>query len=145
MENVIKILTLLVLGAGQVLTTEDVQLSKNITPSFYNLTLDIDFEKPYFEGTVIIDIDVTGNTTNAITLNGADLNIKHADVYSRNHRTISLTHVSIDPVLPKITLILRDKLVTGEYTINITYHGELAQDGNGLHFVNYTDPLEYPT
>lgn len=49
-------------------------LPANVIPRHYNLTLEPDFEKLTYEGTVIIDLDVVENTT-SISLNTLELDI----------------------------------------------------------------------
>ncbi|PGH27998.1 hypothetical protein AJ80_00253 [Polytolypa hystricis UAMH7299] len=54
-------------------------LPANVKPLHYDLTLEPDFEKYTFEGTVLIDLDVVENTK-SITLNAVDLQIHSTTV-----------------------------------------------------------------
>jgi aminopeptidase 2 len=72
------------LGAEEVRGAMDVSngrqiLPANVKPRHYDLTLEPDFEKFTFEGTVIIDLDVV-ETTKSISLNTLELAIHSTKV-----------------------------------------------------------------
>jgi aminopeptidase 2 len=62
-------------------------LPKNVKPVHYDLTLEPDFEKFTYEGTVTIDLDVAEDTT-SISLNTNELTIHSAQV-SEGDKTVS--------------------------------------------------------
>jgi len=56
-------------------------LPANVIPRHYDLTLEPDFEKLTYEGTVIIDLDVAENST-SISLNTLELDIHSTKIIS---------------------------------------------------------------
>lgn len=56
-------------------------LPGNVIPRHYDLTLEPDFEKFTYEGTVIIDLDVAENST-SISLNTLELDIHSTKITS---------------------------------------------------------------
>jgi aminopeptidase 2 len=56
-------------------------LPANVIPRHYDLTLEPDFEKLTYEGTVIIDLDVAENST-SISLNTLELDIHSTKIVS---------------------------------------------------------------
>lgn len=56
-------------------------LPANVVPKHYHLTLEPDFEKFTFEGTVLIDLDVVEDTT-SVSLNTLELEIHSTKVLS---------------------------------------------------------------
>jgi aminopeptidase 2 len=63
-------------------------LPKNVKPLHYDLTLEPDFEKFTYEGTVTIDLDVAEDTT-SISLNTNELTIHSAKVTGDGDKTIT--------------------------------------------------------
>ena len=61
-------------------------LPANVVPQHYHLTLEPDFEKLTFEGTVVIDVDVAEESS-SIAVNTLELDIHGAKV-SANGQTI---------------------------------------------------------
>jgi aminopeptidase 2 len=61
-------------------------LPANVIPRHYNLTLEPDFEKLIYEGTVIIDLDVAESST-SISLNTLELDI-HSTKITSDSQTI---------------------------------------------------------
>ncbi len=56
-------------------------LPANVIPKHYDLTLEPDFEKLKYEGTVIIDLDVAEDST-SISLNTLELDIHETKILS---------------------------------------------------------------
>ena len=64
-------------------------LPANVVPRHYNLTLEPDFKKFTFQGTVIIDLDVVEDST-SISLNTLDIDIHSTRVSSGSHAVRSV-------------------------------------------------------
>lgn len=58
-------------------------LPTNVIPRHYDLTLEPDFEKFTYEGTVIVDLDVKEDTK-SISLNTLELKIKSTKIISES-------------------------------------------------------------
>lgn len=56
-------------------------LPGNVIPRHYDLTLEPDFEKLTYDGTVVIDLDVVENTK-SITLNTLEIDVHSTKVLS---------------------------------------------------------------
>lgn len=68
-------------SAGMDITKGREILPGNVIPRHYDLTLEPDFKKHTYEGTVIIDLDVVEDTT-SISLNTLELEIHSTKVTS---------------------------------------------------------------
>ena len=68
-------------GGGLDVTKGREILPANVVPKHYDLTLEPDFKKFTYEGTVIIDLDVAEDST-SVSLNTLDLDIHSTKVLS---------------------------------------------------------------
>lgn len=78
-------------SAGMDVTNGREILPANVIPRHYNLTLEPDFKKHTYEGTVIIDLDVAEDTT-SISLNTLELEIHSTKVTSGSEAIRSVMH-----------------------------------------------------
>jgi len=70
-----------VVGSGVDVTKGREILPANVIPKHYDLTLEPDFKKLTYEGTVIIDLEVAEDST-SISLNTLELDIHNTNVLS---------------------------------------------------------------
>lgn len=68
-------------GVGLDVTKGREILPANVIPKHYDLTLEPDFEKSTYEGTVVIDLDVVEDST-SVSLNTLDLEIHSTSISS---------------------------------------------------------------
>jgi aminopeptidase 2 len=68
-------------GGGVDITNGREILPGNVIPRHYDLTLEPDFEKLTYDGTVVIDLDVVENTK-SITLNTLEIDVHSTKVLS---------------------------------------------------------------
>lgn len=81
-------------GSGMDVTQGREILPANVIPKHYHLTLEPDFKKFTFDGTVTIDLDVVEETT-SISLNTLELDIHSTKVLSGS-QTIRSVSISTD-------------------------------------------------
>ena len=76
-------------------------LPTNVVPRHYNVTLEPDFKKLTFDGTVVIDLDVASNS-NSISLHTLELDIHNANITSAGQtiRLVVLDDFSLPPPFP---------------------------------------------
>ncbi len=69
------------------------ELPSSVIPRHYDITLQPDFKKFTFDGTVLIDVDILEDT-NSISLNTLDLDIHSTHVLAESHvvRCVTYTH-----------------------------------------------------
>lgn len=77
-------------GAGMNVTKGREILPANVIPKHYDLTLEPDFKKLTYEGTVIIDLDVAEDSE-SISLNTLDLKIHSTKIISGSRTIRSVT------------------------------------------------------
>lgn len=77
-------------GAGLDVTKGREILPANVIPRHYDLTLEPDFKKLTYEGTVIIDLDVAEDSE-SISLNTLDLKIHNTKIISGSRTIRSVT------------------------------------------------------
>jgi aminopeptidase 2 len=77
-------------GGGVDITNGREILPGNVIPRHYDLTLEPDFEKLTYEGTVVIDLDVVENTK-SITLNTLEIDVHSTKVLSGSQTIRSVT------------------------------------------------------
>jgi aminopeptidase 2 len=80
-----------VAGSGMDVTKGREILPANVIPKHYDLTLEPDFKKLTYEGTVIIDLDVAEDST-SISLNTLELDIHSTKILSGSTTIRSVTH-----------------------------------------------------
>lgn len=76
-------------------------LPANVIPRHYDLTLEPDFEKCTYDGTVVIDLDVAEDTT-SISLNTLELEIHSTKVISGSEtvRSVADQEINITACFP---------------------------------------------
>jgi aminopeptidase 2 len=78
-------------------------LPANVVPKHYNLTLEPDFDKFTFEGTVVVDVDVVEDSS-SISLNSLELEI-HSGKISVNGESIRFVIFLIPRSPPSLALL----------------------------------------
>ena len=108
-------------------------LPTNVVPRHYDLTLEVNFEKFTFDGTVIIDLDVTKDT-DSVSLNTLDLEIHDTSVYAAGGLITSTPTVTYDKDTQTTTIALGKTIVSGKKAqLRHTFTGQLNDNLAGFY------------
>lgn len=88
-------------------------LPTNVIPRHYDLTLECDFDKFTFEGTVLIDLDVAEDSAE-ISLNTLDLDIHSTTIHGPDALEIGSSHLSYNEATQTTTIKLDSRLSKGQ-------------------------------
>ncbi|KAJ4344702.1 Aminopeptidase 2 mitochondrial [Didymosphaeria variabile] len=108
-------------------------LPTNVKPLHYDLTLEPDFEKATYEGSVTIDLDVVENSTE-ITLNTIDLKIHSAKVTSGDKLISSSPELTNDDDAQTTKVGFKDTIPGGaKASLTLTFTGTLNDNMAGFY------------
>lgn len=118
---------------GAVNTQGRVVLPTNVVPKHYDVTLEVDFDKFTFEGTVVIDLDVAKDS-NTISLNTVDIDIHSTSVHADGVLITSSPKLSYDADTQTTTIELGKSISKGQKVqLKQTYTGELNDKMAGFY------------
>lgn len=108
-------------------------LPTNVVPRHYDLTLEPDFEKFTYEGTVIIDLDVTEDTT-SVALNTLQIDIHSTTVSSNGVVVASAPDVSYNEATQTTTVKFDKTIPAGtKAQLKQTFTGTLNDNMAGFY------------
>ncbi|TQB73341.1 Aminopeptidase 2 mitochondrial [Monascus purpureus] len=108
-------------------------LPTNVKPVHYDLTLEPDFEKFTYDGTVVIDLQVAEDTT-SISLNSNEIDIHTATVSAGGSVVASNPEVSIDTTKQVATVKFADTIPAGSSAqLKLTFTGILNDNMAGFY------------
>lgn len=112
------------------------RLSKNVTPSIYDLHIGVSMESLRFSGSETIYIHAN-QPTSAIELHALDLSIYDVHVIEgENELPITATRYNDETQIYTITL--GQSLISGgNYTLKLEFEGEIKDDMKGLYRSSY--------
>ncbi|KAJ9300543.1 hypothetical protein DTO271G3_1707 [Paecilomyces variotii] len=114
-------------------------LPTNVKPLHYDLTLEPDFEKFTYEGTVIIDLDVVEDT-NSISLNSNEIDIHSTTVSAGGAVVTSSPEVTYDQDAQTTTVKFKETIPAGSKAqIKQTFTGQLNDNMAGFYRSSYKD------
>ncbi|KAL1882426.1 Aminopeptidase 2 mitochondrial [Paecilomyces lecythidis] len=114
-------------------------LPTNVKPLHYDLTLEPDFEKFTYEGTVIIDLDVVEDT-NSISLNSNEINIHSTTVFAGGAVVTSSPEVTYNQDAQTTTVKFKETIPAGSKAqIKQTFTGQLNDNMAGFYRSSYKD------
>lgn len=115
---------------------ESWRLPKNVVPSSYDiaLTTNIHTGARAFTGTVNINLAVK-EVTNTIRLHNSNLNIINLMLFY-NSELVASTHLTT-PADEFLTITTTDPLLVGDYTLVITFSGQLGIGTTGFYRSSY--------
>ncbi|RDW77149.1 hypothetical protein BP6252_05202 [Coleophoma cylindrospora] len=124
-------------GSGMDVTQGREILPANVIPKHYHLTLEPDFEKFTFDGTVIIDLDVVEETT-SISLNTLELDIHSTKILSGS-QTISSTPELTYNESTQTTKVAFEKTISpgSKAQMEIKFTGQLNDKMAGFYRSTY--------
>ncbi|KAK5104525.1 Aminopeptidase 2 mitochondrial [Lithohypha guttulata] len=119
--------------AGSINTQGRVVLPTNVVPRHYDVTLEPDFDKFTFEGTVIIDLDVAQDSS-SISLNTNEIEIHTTTVHADGALVTSSPKISYDADTQTSTIDLGHQLKKGQRVqLKHTYTGQLNDNMAGFY------------
>ncbi|KAL9606540.1 MAG: hypothetical protein Q9179_000265 [Wetmoreana sp. 5 TL-2023] len=112
-------------------------LPTNVKPLHYHLTLEPDFEKFSYEGTVFIDLDVTEDTT-SISLNSLEIDIHSTKISAGGSEITSSPKLTYNEDA-QVTTIAFDKPITAGSQAQLmqTFTGQLNDKMAGFYRSSY--------
>ncbi|MFW6174324.1 MAG: M1 family metallopeptidase [Chloroflexota bacterium] len=119
-------------------TANPYRLTRAVTPSRYELTLEPDLDKATFTGVEAIDVQVH-EQTDTITLNAAELELDEAWLESDAAGRTEVTDVSLDEEMERATLKLASPVSPGDHVLRIRFRGVLNDKLRGFYRSRYTD------
>lgn len=127
-------------------TAGSIQISKsreilptNVIPKHYDLTLECDFDKFTFDGTVLIDLDVAEDSAE-ISLNTLELDIHSTTVYGPNGLEIGNPHLSYNEDTQTTKIKFDEKLPRGRKAkLKQTFTGQLNDQMAGFYRASSKD------
>ncbi|KAJ5895099.1 hypothetical protein N7495_006790 [Penicillium taxi] len=112
-------------------------LPTNVKPVHYDLTLEPNFEKFTYDGTVVIDLQVKEDT-DFISLNSNQIDIHSATVLSKDTVVESKPEISINEETQVATVSFKQTLVAGsDAQLKLTFTGILNDNMAGFYRSSY--------
>ncbi|PGH30025.1 aminopeptidase 2 [[Emmonsia] crescens] len=125
-----------VVGGATALAGREI-LPTNVKPLHYDLTLEPDFEKFTYKGTVVIDLD-TVEDTNSISLNSTDIDIHTSAVSANGVEVASNPSVSMNKEKQTATISFDKIIPAGEKAqLKLTFTGTLNDNMAGFYRCSY--------
>lgn len=119
--------------SGSVNVEGRVVLPTNVVPRHYDVTLEADFDKFTFEGTVVIDLDVAEDS-DSISLNTNDIKIHTTTVHADGALVTSSPSISYDEDTQTTTIALGTQIKKGQKVLlKHTYTGQLNDNMAGFY------------
>lgn len=119
--------------SGSINTQGRVVLPTNVVPRHYDVTLEVDFDKFTFEGTVIIDLDVAKDSS-SISHNTNDIKIHTTTVHADGALITSSPTLSYDADTQTTTIDLGKEIKKGQRVqLKHTYTGQLNDTMAGFY------------
>jgi aminopeptidase N len=114
------------------------RLYEQFQPERYGLSLNIQPDQMYFNGTVTIEGKKVGRPSERITLHQKDLEIVHATIQKSDKKTGDYTEVPITRInkqnsLNEVRLHTEEKLFPGEYRVSVDFTGKITRPMNGIY------------
>lgn len=113
------------------------RLSNNINPENYNLSIEPNFDKLTFKGTVEIKVNIK-SPTNTIILHSLDLKIDKTYLKSNENNTIK---TEINKEEETLQLTLKNKIQNSQIII-IEFSGSVSDNLKGLYVAKYKDKTD---
>jgi len=119
-------------------TEERYRLPRAVVPWRYDLTLEPDLDAGTFDGAVAVAIEVVEPVTE-IVLNANELRLGDATLKGTDGRTIEVSKILIDADAERAIVDLAETAEPGEWTLTISFRGELNPRLTGFYRSTYQD------
>ena len=117
---------------------ERYRLPRTVVPSRYDLTLEPDLDAGTFDGTIEVALQVLEPVTE-IVLNANELRLDGATLTAADGRAVEVSKILTDDEAERATLPLAETAEPGDWTLRITYAGELNPRLTGFYRSTYQD------
>lgn len=114
-------------------------LPTNVIPTHYDVTLEPNFDKFTFEGTVLIDFDVQ-EESKSISLHTVEVDIHSAQIKSGGSVVSSSSAITYDESKQVTKIELKDAIPKGTIQLEIKYTGQLNDQMAGFYRSTYKKP-----
>lgn len=112
------------------------RLPRNVLPTFYNITTDVDLDFLTFQGYTEITVDVLEETDN-ITLHAVELTFLNINIAIDGIKS-SITNTTLYNDTDFLVLHFDEYLDVGQYIMEFSYQGALNNHMRGLYTTNYS-------
>ncbi len=119
------------------MTANEFRLPRHITPTHYDIRLELDLDHLTFDGHVGIDIELS-EMVDTLVLNAAELDLAEATL-SGSAGSIEVTGFDYDELYERATLHLGAAVEAGTYRLEIEYTGIINNQLRGLYQSIYRD------
>ncbi|KAH9909190.1 peptidase family M1-domain-containing protein [Xylariomycetidae sp. FL2044] len=114
-------------------------LPTNVIPTHYDVTLEPDFQKFTFDGTVLIDFDVK-EETKSVSLHTLELDIHSANIKSGDSVVSSSSAVTYDASKQVSKIDFSSSVPTGKMQLEVKFTGQLNDVMAGFYRSTYKKP-----
>jgi puromycin-sensitive aminopeptidase len=114
------------------------RLPRTVVPSRYDLTLEPDLDAGTFAGTIEVALRVLEPVTE-IVLNANELQIASATLTGADGHAVEVSKILTDDDAERATLPLAETAAPGDWTLRITYAGQLNPRLTGFYRSTYQD------
>lgn len=135
MKTALVILTTLLLTHVSPNTT-NYRLPKNVLPSFYNITTDVDIDFHKFKGYTEITVDVL-EETNYIIVHAVELTFLNINIIFNGIKS-NVTQATLYDQMEFLVLHFVEYLQVGQYILEFSYQGAINHHMRGLYATNYS-------
>ncbi len=118
------------------------RLYEQFQPEHYALTLAINESAMTFQGTVIIQGKKVGRPSKRITLHQKDLIITGAVIAHKDkkgHVVKDVARINTQKSYDEVRLHTHELLHSGHYQVEVTFHGKITRNMNGIYPCFYTE------
>jgi puromycin-sensitive aminopeptidase len=119
-------------------TEERYRLPRRVVPSRYDLTLEPDLDGGTFDGAIAVALEVVEPVTE-IVLNANELRLDDATLSSADGRTVEVSKILTDDDAERATVDLAETAQPGEWTLKISFRGDLNPRLTGFYRSTYQD------
>jgi aminopeptidase N len=117
------------------------RLYNELKPSHYVLKIVPDMKAMTFYGTVTINLRKTGRPSQRITFHQHELKIDSASIIKhdkKGNRELPIVRINSQNTLDEVRLHTLEMIYSGEYTVQMTFHGTITKTMTGLYPCYFT-------
>jgi puromycin-sensitive aminopeptidase len=119
-------------------TEQPYRLPRTVVPSRYDLTLEPDLDAGTFDGSIAVSLEIVEAVTE-IVLNANELRLDDAALTAADGRQVEVSKILTDDDAEHATLDLAETAEPGEWTLAISFRGELNPRLTGFYRSTYAD------